>query len=720
MTTEVFSPAPLYTVAGTGPYAVPFPYSAKADLIVQVRSDLNGAPTTLAPSDWSISPIASQTSGNVSLGTSAATAHAGKTMLITRETVVEQGWVGGAPREKGLEFEKDRQARAIQDLQRELQRVPRQPVGASPLKPMFPSPQAGRAIVSRADGQGWENGPSASEIAYANAAGAVNQGFWIDSAQAFFSDDTYSYTSAPGKVVVSPGSVIQSRKERFSWQVVVVGSAGPDIVATFGSVLARVQVSERGRNIRAFGAKGDGASDDLEYINNAIDAAFAAGGGDVYVPAGTFIVTGNINIRDNVFLRGEGYVSHIRNIATFGFAKCTLVTGNVGDIPAGNGMFAEVEYPILAAAPGDFSVTPITPAHAANFAIGDIVGVASYERWTDPFPNDHEKLLNLNEVVAVSGGVITLRYPLKDVYSADLGNPTIRRVSGSFNGYAGAPMWMSKNCGATDLRITQSTGLTSGWYAIFACGVNQRFENIWMDNASTGIGSNALSHSIIRNIQVRFEAGLMDFADWQNDNLIENVKGSRFAANASLNRIGLAINNGSDILVRNVAAALRGWGRFSFAKVFRGTYERCTITGAGATEALLLGLGDECVAFDVSIIDPFQYGITLAGQRHRVHSCRIPKVGIGGYAVYALSAVDVCYVHDNEFGISGAETERDRFVQSLGIKPTVVVYNNRGFDAIRDGKTNWAGFAQTSETASYAVLFTLQSRELRDLRAAFA
>jgi polygalacturonase len=54
-------------------------------------------------------------------------------------------------------------------------------------------------------------------------------------------------------------------------------------------------------DITAFGAKGDGKTQNREAINKAIEAAAAAGGGTVEFPAGTW-VTGSIRLRSNVTL----------------------------------------------------------------------------------------------------------------------------------------------------------------------------------------------------------------------------------------------------------------------------------------------------------------------------------------------------------------------------------------------------------------------------------
>lgn len=61
-------------------------------------------------------------------------------------------------------------------------------------------------------------------------------------------------------------------------------------------------------NVKAYGATGSGATDDTASIQKAIDAALAAGGGVVYLPAGRYLLKGTItNSRiDLVSLVGAG------------------------------------------------------------------------------------------------------------------------------------------------------------------------------------------------------------------------------------------------------------------------------------------------------------------------------------------------------------------------------------------------------------------------------
>lgn len=58
-------------------------------------------------------------------------------------------------------------------------------------------------------------------------------------------------------------------------------------------------------NVKDYGAKGDGVTDDLNAIKTAMQDVLQKGGGVVYFPAGDYVISDNLMILDSVVLRGE-------------------------------------------------------------------------------------------------------------------------------------------------------------------------------------------------------------------------------------------------------------------------------------------------------------------------------------------------------------------------------------------------------------------------------
>jgi hypothetical protein len=83
-------------------------------------------------------------------------------------------------------------------------------------------------------------------------------------------------------------------------------NANSALVTSTGSVTERTLATRFADvvNVKDFGAVGDGVADDIVQIQAAIDAAYAAGGGLVYVPPGTYRITTSINMRSYVKLFG--------------------------------------------------------------------------------------------------------------------------------------------------------------------------------------------------------------------------------------------------------------------------------------------------------------------------------------------------------------------------------------------------------------------------------
>ena len=86
-------------------------------------------------------------------------------------------------------------------------------------------------------------------------------------------------------------------------------------------------------NVLNYGASANNNGDDTKAIQAALDAAYNAGGGEVYIPKGTFIVSGGqggsdsgaLRVRDNVTLRGEGMGETILKVADGWSGKITGV-----------------------------------------------------------------------------------------------------------------------------------------------------------------------------------------------------------------------------------------------------------------------------------------------------------------------------------------------------------------------------------------------------------
>jgi hypothetical protein len=114
MTTEAWTITPEYTVAGIGPYAITHPYAQDA---IRAFVVISGVRTALTVADFTVTPVTSDTTGNLFLTPAAAATHAGRKLIIDRVTPDEQGWLGvQGEREKGLEAQLDQTVQGQQEI----------------------------------------------------------------------------------------------------------------------------------------------------------------------------------------------------------------------------------------------------------------------------------------------------------------------------------------------------------------------------------------------------------------------------------------------------------------------------------------------------------------------------------------------------------------------------------------------------------------------------
>jgi hypothetical protein len=74
-------------------------------------------------------------------------------------------------------------------------------------------------------------------------------------------------------------------------------------------------------NVKHYGAKGDGITDDAAAIQSAINACSAASGGIVYLPSATYIVSAPLNVPSPMIISGCGMFSSTIQVAVSGYAN---------------------------------------------------------------------------------------------------------------------------------------------------------------------------------------------------------------------------------------------------------------------------------------------------------------------------------------------------------------------------------------------------------------
>ncbi|MEO1637782.1 MAG: glycosyl hydrolase family 28-related protein [Pseudomonadota bacterium] len=288
MTTETYEAPPVYTVSGVGPYAVNHEYNDGAlTLFVELDSVL----TLLSSAEFTADPVSTEDSGNVFLTTAAAAAYDGGKLFITRDTDVEQGWVGlRGNREKSLERQIDVHARAIQDLQTAIARTLRvgPNLNATTFIAASATERAQTTLMWSDDGSTIVAGPDAAQIQSAEEQAALAALSAVDAQSAAASINTYaSYAEAAASNV--PAVVNQIFVKAGKFVIAFSRDAAGTALITNGG--ARWSPSD---DITAlhFGAVGDGSTDDSAAFQAAADYCAEHAVGVIIVPPGHYRVAG--------------------------------------------------------------------------------------------------------------------------------------------------------------------------------------------------------------------------------------------------------------------------------------------------------------------------------------------------------------------------------------------------------------------------------------------
>jgi|GEM_PF-1529055 len=153
-------------------------------------------------------------------------------------------------------------------------------------------------------------------------------------------------------------------------------------------------------NVKAYGAVGDGTTDDTTAITAAVDAVHTAGGGEVYFPAGTYITTPQI-LYANTQWRGASRAGSVVKLKAASDADLLVTEGfntNTGTSNNGPSGFALTTITLDANRTNQTARSRCFVAYGYNYTVRDVwfvngFGGGVYSEWGGP-DNPMESLWN--------------------------------------------------------------------------------------------------------------------------------------------------------------------------------------------------------------------------------------------------------------------------------------------------------------------------------------
>lgn len=295
-------------------------------------------------------------------------------------------------------------------------------------------------------------------------------------------------------------------------------------------------------NVRDYGAVGDGVTLDSKAINKAIDAASAAGGGTVYLPAGNYL-SGSIHLKSNISL--------------FIDQGATIIAAPVS---AGNGYDEE------------------EPSVNTNYQD------SGHSHW-------HNSLIwgeNLHDVSILGQGTI---------WGKDLYKDYVKNKQSANKAIA---LYLCRNVNIRDISV-----LHGGWFAILATGVdNLTIDNVILDTNRDGMDIDCCRNVHVSNCSVNspYDDGIclkstfgLGFARATENVTITNCQVSGFDEGSFL--------DGTYKRTSNPEYGTSPTGRIKFGTESNGGFKNITISNCvfNYCRGLALETADGALLEDVSI-----------------------------------------------------------------------------------------------------------------------
>lgn len=298
-------------------------------------------------------------------------------------------------------------------------------------------------------------------------------------------------------------------------------------------------------DVKKLGADNTGVVDVRSIINWAVNSHKGKDLVRVFFPAGEYHVSKSIDVPNNVEIYGEGEISKIicTNATSF-VERSVFITSWIGDWTAGTSPMNPVNSQGMTLTPitayGNTQAEIVTQLQAE---IGDFVCVLQDERaeLRCYFYECVEK------VVKVESGKVYLEHSLP-IPSEFISLAKIVKIGGMAYNKA---QFVSENIYIHDLFLGQTWNNKTGGYAIFGGGYNNRYENLFI-NAATTFGSNLNAYCCYLNITATVYDGYIDLADLNYMSIIDGFYVKRSDKEVVGNKIWFNFSNGYGNKLRNL------------------------------------------------------------------------------------------------------------------------------------------------------------------------
>ncbi|SFS49040.1 glycosyl hydrolase family 28-related protein [Paenibacillus sp. BC26] len=331
-------------------------------------------------------------------------------------------------------------------------------------------------------------------------------------------------------------------------------------------------------NVTAFGADNTGVNDATAAIQNAIDACYNDGGGTVWLPAGTYKVSGTIQVKAFCSVRGD-YRDADSGSGSYGTViAANLASGDSGPVLFRIGGSASVQgltvyYPNQnATSPVHYNYTFEIPGNAwigsENYMTASIMNVTMLNSYRgigiSTMASDHSGGSQVHEQATVKNVKGTILYRGVEAYNgADVGTWEHVNFNSSYWANAGA----SYNApSATTIKNWTRTNATA-----FALGDLEWDQFYAMEASDFNIGIN-----IVTGQRIQF-SGAFIWANIQNTNIAVKVDNMDTRWGVSFLR---SVLKGSTASVQNNTA---GYVKVTDSDLTGATSGTVTISGPGTS-----------------------------------------------------------------------------------------------------------------------------------------